>query len=266
MLIIYNTGNSQQIRLESQMPPQYWDPIERAAIRFLRQRGNYQAADILQDHAFEMWEGSNNFGDQFELLYLKTSLDKYLEFEKKAEGSNSHIEDSGKQIAAVLETLNKPIRFIAIDIDTDTDAQEAVSAPQLKITSDVVERALGDFEALAHSKGGAVSGVDRLHTTLHGYFEAVCNAEAIAYNEDSSITALFSLIRQHHPSLQRKAPGAEADKILRALAQIVDVLNPVRNQKSMAHPSEDLLEEPEAVLVVNAVRTLLHYLNIKLQG
>jgi hypothetical protein len=50
------------------------------------------------------------------------------------------------------------------------------------------------------------------------------------------------------------------------MAQIVDVLNPVRNQKSMAHPNEDLLEEPEAMLVANAVRTLLHYLNAKLEG
>jgi len=49
------------------------------------------------------------------------------------------------------------------------------------------------------------------------------------------------------------------------MAQIVDVLNPVRNQKSRAHPNEDLLEEPETMLFVNAVRTLLHYLNDKMQ-
>jgi hypothetical protein len=108
--------------------------------------------------------------------------------------------------------------------------------------------------------------VDRLHTALHGYFESVCDAANIAYKADCPMTTLFSLIRQHHPALQRKPPGVEADKILRAMAQIVDILNPVRNQKSMAHPNENLLDEPEAMLVANAVRTLLHYLNSKLQG
>ncbi len=33
----------------------------------------------------------------------------------------------------------------------------------------------------------------------------------------------------------------------------------------MAHPSEELLDEPEALLAVNAVKSLLHYLNAKLR-
>jgi hypothetical protein len=53
--------------------------------------------------------------------------------------------------------------------------------------------------------------------------------------------------------------------MLRGIAQIVDALNPIRNRKSMAHPTEELLEEPEAMLAANAVRSLLHYLNMKLR-
>jgi Abortive infection C-terminus len=76
---------------------------------------------------------------------------------------------------------------------------------------------------------------------------------------DPLITALFGLIRQHHPKLQNHRPGVEAQKILRGMAQIVDALNPARNRKSVAHPTGELLEEPEAMLVANAVRSLLHY-------
>ncbi len=261
MLILHSTGGSQQILPIQPMGLELWEPIKRMAIRLLRQSvGGGAAANFLEKYPFEMWQGTNDFGDEYEFLYFKAPLDKYIEIES---GIMFRKLDA-KEIAKAMDKLNRAIRFIGMDIDTD--AQEAVSAPQLKITSDVVERALSDFEALAHSRGGAVSGVDRLHTALHGYFEVVCNAATIAYNPDSSITTLFSLIRQYHPAIQRKAPGTEADKILRAVAQIVDVLNPVRNQKSMAHPNEDLLEEPEAMLVVNAVRTLLHYLNYKLQG
>ena len=42
-------------------------------------------------------------------------------------------------------------------------------------------------------------------------------------------------------------------------------MNPVRNYGSLAHPNENPLEEPEAMLAVNAVRSLLHYLNMKLR-
>jgi hypothetical protein len=53
--------------------------------------------------------------------------------------------------------------------------------------------------------------------------------------------------------------------MLRGLAQIVDAMNPVRNHSSLAHPNDNLLEEPEAMLAANAVRSLLHYLNMKLR-
>jgi len=54
-------------------------------------------------------------------------------------------------------------------------------------------------------------------------------------------------------------------RVLRALSTIADALNPLRNQTSVAHPNETLLQQPEAMLVVNAVRTILHYLDSKLR-
>ena len=46
-------------------------------------------------------------------------------------------------------------------------------------------------------------------------------------------------------------------RVALAMANIVDALNPLRNRASLAHPNTGLLEEPEAMLVINAVRTLL---------
>jgi hypothetical protein len=48
------------------------------------------------------------------------------------------------------------------------------------------------------------------------------------------------------------------------MSAIIAVLNPVRNRASVAHPNDELLEEPEAMLVINAVRTILQYVNAKL--
>ena len=51
---------------------------------------------------------------------------------------------------------------------------------------------------------------------------------------------------------------------MRAAGSILDVMNPVRNQASMAHPNESLLGPEEAWLVINVSRSILHYLDTKL--
>jgi hypothetical protein len=77
---------------------------------------------------------------------------------------------------------------------------------------------------------------------------------------------LFSLLRQHHPRLLSQTPGDRpVQQALRGLARVVDALNPARNESSLAHPNENLLEDPEAMLLINAIRTLLHYLDTKIR-
>jgi hypothetical protein len=79
---------------------------------------------------------------------------------------------------------------------------------------------------------------------------------------DPSVTELFKLVRRNHPNIPSSLPGSKGvDRILGAMATIVDALNPLRNRASVAHPNDELLEEPEAMLVTNAIRTLLHYVN-----
>lgn len=260
LFLYYRSSGSTEVQLGKQHPLPIWGLVKRQAIRYLELSGEQNVAKLLQDTPFELWDGTNGFGDEFELLYLKTSVSEYLKFEIEVTANQTSRYDS---IAHAMEQINNPIRFIAVDISRE-DTQ-GVETPRLEITSATVERALGDFEALLHSKGGAVSGVDRIHTALHAYLGEVCDDAGILHDEGAGITTLFQLIRQQHPKLQAHQPGVEADRILRGLAQIVDALNPVRNRKSMAHPNEGLLDEPEAMLAVNSVRTLLHYLNAKLQ-
>ena len=118
-------------------------------------------------------------------------------------------------------------------------------------------------EALIQTSG-AVSGVDRIHTTLHGYLRAACDVEDIVYGKDDSMTKLFKLLRQHHPALQELGSRSQdIERILQSSASIMDALNPIRNNASVAHPNEDLLNKEEAMLVINIVRSLLHYLDAK---
>lgn len=134
-----------------------------------------------------------------------------------------------------------------------------------QITSEVVERAINDAETLI-ATNGAISGIDRVHTTLHGYVKAVCDKAKIGYGDDPSMTDLFKVLRERHPRFRELGPREnDINQVLRALGAIMAALNPVRNRASVAHPNDALLEEPEAMLVINAARTILHYLDAKLR-
>lgn len=162
------------------------------------------------------------------------------------------------------ETRTQALHDDLLGIAQRLEGAPPVSTPTLAITSTTVELALNDAETLIQTNG-ATSGVDRLHTALHGYLRAVCESESILYDQSDSMNRLFRLIRQHHPKLQNLGPRAqEIERILQSFANIMDALNPIRNNASIAHPNATLLDGNEAILVINTARTLLHYLNAKL--
>ena len=140
----------------------------------------------------------------------------------------------------------------------------SVSIPQS--TSDIVLRALADADQLISSRG-AISGVDRMHTALHGYLRAVCLQAGTEITRDASVTELFKVLREKHSAFKDLGSRSEdITKVLRALATVIDNLNPIRNRASVAHPNEELLDEPEAVLVINAIRTLLQYVESRISS
>ena len=60
-------------------------------------------------------------------------------------------------------------------------------------------------------------------------------------------------------------PHAEhIDRILKSFASAVDSLNTLRNRASIAHPNPTFLAREEAYLYVNAVRTLMAYIDAKI--
>ncbi|HJY08693.1 MAG TPA: abortive infection family protein, partial [Bryobacteraceae bacterium] len=123
--------------------------------------------------------------------------------------------------------------------------------------------AIDDAEALLRTTG-AVSGVDRMHTAFHGFLRALCDQVGIACAADASITALYKTIREKHPGLRDLGAHSEhVDRIVKSFASAVDSLNTLRNHASIAHPNAVLLDREEAYLYVNAVRTLMAYIDAK---
>lgn len=140
----------------------------------------------------------------------------------------------------------------------------AVAPADLRITSELVKRALADAAALLASTG-PTSAIDRVHTALHGYMKAACATEAIPSPSDAAMTELFKLLKQQHSRLRDLGAHQESIvKVLRALASIMDAMNPARNRGSLAHANDELLDEQGAILFINAARTILQYLDARL--
>jgi len=138
-----------------------------------------------------------------------------------------------------------------------------ITSPNLAITSNVVERSINDAKTLME-KSGATSGVDRIHTALHGYLKAVCKKQNFSFPSNASLTILLKIIRKEHSAFKNKiGRDRDIERILLSLGTILDALNPIRNLGSVAHPNIELLEEDEAMLVINTAQTILHYLNSK---
>ena len=74
MFLLYNgnEGGSQEARLVERVHPVQWELVRRDALRSLRSLSfDAESADALDKLPFELWRGTNGFGDHFELLYMK---------------------------------------------------------------------------------------------------------------------------------------------------------------------------------------------------
>lgn len=137
--------------------------------------------------------------------------------------------------------------------------------PKALSASEVVERALADADNLLHTSG-PISCVDRLHTALHGYLRALCAETSITGLEGAPVTALFKQLRAKHPSFQHLgAQDKDVIRILNGFGSVIDAINTIRNNASVAHPNDALLGEAEAALAVNVIRTLFHYISSKVR-
>lgn len=255
------TGSQEFVLVNDPETESIWGPVRHAACQLMVARGHEEAAKLLDSNRFELQEATNPFGDEFFMLRQVLPIKEYAECEKMYLGL--HREPAWAQIASAVTELGYYIRFVILDLELPSKSSLAVSHPVLETTTDTVEEALADAEQLIRMRG-AKNGFDRLHTAFHGSLKAICEKAEIVVDADAATTVLFKAIRENHPGF--RAGGAredEVEKICRSLAAIVDALNPLRNRRSLAHANESLLSAPEATLVVNAIRTLLQYLDAK---
>ena len=262
MIYLYHGSGVTDFQLSSPLlSEEDWQGLKGNVIGLLTTGKDYRAAELLRVIPFEIYKATNNFNDEFSVLYVKASLEEYVEIEKMNGKPCDKL--AFAKIAATITEIGPYIRFVVADIDTNY-GPDIVPAPSLDITSEVVKRVLVDAQRLLTTTG-AVSAVDRIHTAMHGYLRAVCQKSQISFRQNANLTELFKYIIDQHPAFKENGPhNREITRVLRAIATIMDSVNSLRNQASVAHPSETLLEEEEAMLIINCARTILSYLDSKL--
>lgn len=148
----------------------------------------------------------------------------------------------------------------------EADAFGMIVAPVLPEGQRAAIAALADAQALLESRG-PTSAVDRVHTGLHGFLKGVATEASLAFDADATPNQLLKLVVDRHPALRDLGPREqEVRRLLRTAASIIDSMGTLRNRASLAHPNDELLDNEEAMFVINLARSLIRFLDAKLRG
>ena len=151
-----------------------------------------------------------------------------------------------------------------LDVAVRLEADGHVDSPVLEQASEVVFEALKDAEVLLNSRSPK-SAVDRAHTALHGYLKKLCLDRGEPLPKDPSLTDVFKVLREKFPEFSAVIPhDNEAKRLFGSMSSALDSLNTIRNRGTLAHPNELLLEAAEAMLYINLSRSVLAYIELKI--
>lgn len=184
---------------------------------------------------------------------------------KLAAEYNRELANDGYALVEIKQISGRPV-FASERAGHEVKGATPVESHRPEVASAIVERAIADAETLLKG-GGAPSGLDRVHTALHGFLIAVCERSGIECTSDATVATLLKAIRNHHPAFQASTVRKQdITTILRTMGAVADALGTLRNNASAAHPNKELLDEPEAMLAINAARTILHYIDSRIRA
>jgi hypothetical protein len=242
-----------------------WERRKKQLEQILTTRAQDAAVWLLNRLPWRVFEGENDFGDEFQVLYAHLDTDTYV-----AAGSLPTNKDARAGARIIADTYRELsfgyLRFIGFALQAD-DVEQLPTPAEPAVTSASVRRALEDAELMLR-QGRPTSAVDRAHTALHGFLGEHARRMGIPIvggdGQRLTSAALYKKIRSAHPAFQT-GPHAEHTAVVgQTLATVVDKMDTLRNNASIAHPNDELLDEPEAQLVTHAVWAILRFLDARL--
>ena len=104
-----------------------------------------------------------------------------------------------------------------------------------------------------------ISGIDRLHTFLIEYTRMKLNKFGIDYNEHKSLNAVFGkVVNFYQENNFMQTPMSI--RLLRTSISNIEAFNRVRNDHSLAHGNNNIINKNEAKLIYNSIISLINYI------
>lgn len=175
--------------------------------------------------------------------------------------------DEGKLTQAQFDNkkrIHKKIEFWISELQ----GLELLNAEDLVHNYEIVKESLDQCQTLI-SEHKYKSAVDRAHTALHGYLQETCKKAGLELNinKNPKIQDYWGKLKKEHPSLKFDCSQSHlpVNQIIKSIGSLLQELNDIRNKNSYAHPNDKILGENEAELAVNLMKSILRYIDSKIQ-
>lgn len=148
-------------------------------------------------------------------------------------------------------------KIVITELTTVENSEDVAEDFLKKAKSDTLKLAIADANNFI-TNGNYTSALDRIHTFFMGYVRENLQKKGIEYTESETLNQLFKKMYTFYES------NASLDKkittILKSLTGAVYSINELRNKNSLSHPNENIVNDRDAKLAIEAVRIIVNYL------
>ena len=142
----------------------------------------------------------------------------------------------------------------------ESDEPEDVDFIRIETQSGAVQKAIEDAHVFIR-EGKYDSAVDRVHTAFHGYLRYLLQEHGSNNLGEESLPGLFAKLHSYYEGhILPTSIGGRIKMILRSAGAMINAINELRNNNTVAHPNGQLIQEREAKLVIRLVSAVLEYI------
>lgn len=154
--------------------------------------------------------------------------------------------------------LSQLLFSVKQELENSDDIKIRIDFSQIASKSDTIRKAINDSEMFLR-EGKYDSAVDRIHTAFHGYLRALLSDHGVPFDSED-IPALFSKLHNFYGNTIQPPDVAERiKKILRSGGGMITAINELRNNNTVVHPNDNLINKREAELVIRLVNAITDY-------
>lgn len=158
------------------------------------------------------------------------------------------------------EYISEMFSSVLTALRESDDNDDDVGFHQIASKSGTVQKAVEDAEIFIREKKFD-SAVDRVHTAFHGYLRQLLTEHRVAYGAEEGITALYTKLHGFYAAaIQPHDVGERIKTILRSAGGMINAVNELRNNNTIAHPNGQLIQAREAQLVIRLVNAVVDYI------